>query len=153
MRKVRSSLNIMFEEKRPVSVTIEGTVFRGFGEGAYYVTREPYREQFIEKLGFDPYPGTLNLKINSEYDASVREELESYSGIEIEGFSNEDRTYGSVKCFHAAVNNREKGAVVLALRSHYNSSVLEVISPVYLRDRLKLKDGTRARIEVFLGEH
>jgi riboflavin kinase len=152
LRKVRSSLNIIFEEKQPLSVTIEGTVFSGFGEGAYYITRDPYRRQFKEKLGFDPYPGTLNLKINSEYDANVRQELESYPGIEIRGFSNEDRTYGSVKCFHAAVNNKEKGAVVLALRTLYNSSVLEVMSPVYLRGRLKLKDGSRARIEVFLRE-
>jgi len=152
LRNVRSSLNMIFEEKRPLSITIEGTVFSGFGEGAYYVTREPYRRQFMEKLGFDPYPGTLNLKINSEYDANMREELESYPGIEIEGFRNEDRTYGSVKCFHAAVNNKEKGAVVLALRTHYGSSVMEIISPLYLRDRLKLKDGNRARIEVFLRE-
>lgn len=152
LRKVRASLNIVFEEQRPLSVTIEGTVFSGFGEGAYYVTREPYRKQFIKRLGFDPYPGTLNLKISSEYDANIREELETYSGIEIEGFRNENRAYGPVRCFHAAVNNKEKGAVVLALRTHYNSSVLEVISPVYLRDRLKLKDGNRARIEVFLVE-
>lgn len=152
LKKVCSSLNLIFEEKRPLSVTIEGTVFSGFGEGAYYVTREPYRKQFIEKLGFDPYPGTLNLKISSEYDAGVREELESYSGLEIEGFRNEDRTYGPVRCFHAVINNKEKGAIVLALRTHYNSSVLEVISPVYLRDRLKLKDGNRARIEVLLVE-
>jgi len=150
LRKVRTSLNTTLGEQRPLSVTIEGTVFSGLGEGAYYITREPYRRQFVEKLGFDPYPGTLNLKINGEYDANMREEIEMYSGIEIEGFSNEDRTYGSVKCFHAAVNDREKGAVILALRTHYNSSVLEVISPVYLRDRLELKDGSRARIEVFL---
>ncbi|MCW4025874.1 MAG: CTP-dependent riboflavin kinase [Candidatus Bathyarchaeota archaeon] len=152
LKKVRSRLNIMFEEKRPLSVIIEGTVFSGFGEGAYYITREPYRKQFMEKLGFDPYPGTLNLKIDSEYDAGVREELESYPGVVIKGFKNEDRTYGSVKCFLAAINNREKGAIVLALRTHYNSSVVEIISPVYLRDRLKLKDGGKVKVEVFLGE-
>jgi len=152
LKKVRSGLNTVFEEKRPVSVTIEGTVFSGLREGAYYVTRPYYRKQFIQKLGFDPYPGTLNLKITSEYDAKMRSELDTYPGIEILGYTNEDRAYGSNKCFRAVVNNREKGAVVIALRTHYDSSVIEVIAPTSLRDRLKLKDGNKVKVEVFLTE-
>lgn len=152
LRKVHSALNTVFEEKHPVSVTIEGTVFSGLGEGAYYVTRSYYRKQFIQKLGFDPYPGTLNLKITSEYDAKMRSELDTYPGIEILGYKNEDRAYGSNKCFRAIVNNREKGAVVIALRTHYDSSVIEVIAPASLRDRLKLKDGNKVKVEVFLTE-
>jgi len=150
LRKVRSALNMVFEEKPPFSITIEGIVFSGLGEGAYYITREPYRKQFINKLGFDPYPGTLNLKISDEYDAKMRVELETYPGIEIEGFKNENRTYGPVKCFPVLINNEIKGAIVLALRTHYNSSVIELIAPVYLRDRLKLKDGNKVKVEVFL---
>ncbi len=152
LKKVRSGLNTIFEEKHPVSITIEGTVFSGLGEGAYYVTRPYYRKQFIQKLGFDPYPGTLNLKIISEYDAKMRSELDAYPGIEIEGYTNEDRAYGSNKCFRAVVNNREKGAVVIALRTHYDSSVVEIIAPTCLRDRLKLKDGHKVKVEVFLAE-
>ena len=150
LRKVHSALDLIFEEEQPFSITIEGTVFSGLGEGAYYVTREPYRRQFIEKLGFDPFPGTLNLKMNSEYDAKMRKELEIYPGIPIGGFKNKDRTYGPVKCFHAMVNNKEKGAVILALRTHYGSSVMEVIAPSCLRERLNLKDGHKVRVEVFL---
>jgi riboflavin kinase len=148
--KVRSGLNIIFGKEQPLSITIEGVVFSGLGEGAYYVTRRQYRRQFIEKLGFDPYPGTLNLKIISEYDAKMRDEVETYPGKEIKGFKNEDRTYGSVKCFHALINNTEEGAVVFALRTHHNSSVVEVIAPVYLRGRLNLRDGNRVKAEITL---
>jgi len=152
LKKVRSGLNTVFEEKHPVSVTVEGTVFSGIGEGAYYVTRPHYRKQFVQKLGFDPYPGTLNIKITSEYDAKMRSELETYPGIEILGYTNEDRTYGSGKCFKAIINNREKGAVVLVLRTHYDSSVVEIIAPTCLRDRLKLKDGHKVKLEVLITE-
>jgi len=131
-------------------MVIEGIVFSGLGEGAYYVTREPYRKQFIEKLGFDPYPGTLNLKLTSWYDAHLRRELEEQPGIEIPGFKNENRTYGPVKCFPARINGKEKGAVILALRTHYDSSVIEIIAPSYLRNTLKLKDGNKVKVEVFL---
>jgi len=150
LRKVRSALNFLFEKKRPLSIVIEGVVFSGLGEGAYYITRKPYRKQFIEKLGFDPYPGTLNLKLTSRHDAQLRRELEARPGIEIQGFKNENRTYGPVKCFLARINGKEKGAVVLALRTHYDSSVIEIIAPRYLRNLLKLKDGNRVKVEVFL---
>jgi len=150
LRAVRSALNSLFERKEPSSIVIEGTVFSGLGEGAYYVTRKPYREQFVKKLGFDPYPGTLNLKLTSEYDIQLRRDLEARDGIEIQGFKNEDRTYGPVKCFPACINGKEKGAVVLALRTHYNSSVIEIIAPCSLRKALKLRDGNKVKVEVFL---
>jgi len=149
LKRVFSGLVAILESKYPPSITFEGVVFTGLGEGAYYVTRDPYRKQFIDKLGFDPYPGTLNLKLVSEYDVRTRAELETYPAIEISGFKNEDRTYGPVRCFHVLVNNKEKGAVVCALRSHYDTSVIEIISPVNLRSRLKLKEGNKVKVEVF----
>lgn len=149
LHRVYLGLNAIFEGKAR-SIIVEGRVFSGLGEGAYYVSKEPYRRQFIEKLGFDPYPGTLNLKITSEQNARLRMELDAYSGIEIQGFKNEDRTYGPVKCFHAIINDDVKGAVVFALRSHYGRDVLEVIAPVYLRGHFGLKDGDKVKVEILL---
>jgi len=148
LKKLYSSLRQVMEAEYPPSVTLEGVVFTGLGEGAYYVTQDGYRRQFIEKLGFDPYPGTLNLKLTAEYDMKTRSELDMYPAIEIKGFEDESRTFGHVRCFHALINNKAKGAVVCALRSHYNSSVLEVIAPTYLRGQLKLKDGNKVKVEV-----
>lgn len=148
LKKLYSNLRLIFEAAYPPSVTLEGILFTGLGEGAYYVTKEGYRKQFMEKLGFDPYPGTLNLKLTTEYDVKTRSELEAYPAVEIQGFKDESRTFGSVKCFPAIINNKVKGAVVYALRSHYNASVLEIIAPVFLRGRLKLKDGNKVKVEI-----
>jgi len=148
LKKLYSNLRLIFEASYPPSVTLEGILFTGLGEGAYYVTIEGYRKQFMEKLGFDPYPGTLNLKLTTEYDVKTMSELESYPAIEIQGFKDESRTFGSVKCYPAIINNKVKGAVVYALRSHYNASVLEIIAPVFLRGRLKLKDGNKVKVEI-----
>ncbi|MCX8170799.1 MAG: DUF120 domain-containing protein [Candidatus Bathyarchaeota archaeon] len=150
LRRIYLCLRSIFEEK-PFSIKVEGKVFSGLGEGAYYVSKEPYRKQFIEKLGFDPYPGTLNLKITDDRESiKLRTELDAYPGIKIEGFKNKDRTYGPVKCFHAILDGRERGAVVFAFRSHYGRDVLEIISPICLRERLKLKDGDKVSVEIFL---
>jgi len=148
LQKLYSNLSFLMEAAYPPSVTFEGIVFTGLGEGAYYITKEPYRKQFIERLGFDPYPGTLNLKLTTDYDIKTRSELEAYPAIEVEGFKNEDRTFGPVKCYPVIMDNKVKGALVVALRSHYDASVVEIIAPVFLRKHLKLKDGHKVKVEV-----
>jgi riboflavin kinase len=145
-----SNLRFLIETAYPPSITLEGTVFTGLGEGAYYISKEHYKKQFIEKLGFTPYPGTLNLKLTTEYDLKSRAELDTYPAVEIQGFKNEDRTFGVVKCYPATIGNKVKGALIFALRSHYDSSVVEVIAPVCIRKHLNLKDGYKVKVEVNL---
>jgi riboflavin kinase, archaea type len=148
LQKLYSQLRLLMEATYPPTVTLEGTVFTGLGEGAYYIAKEHYKKQFIEKLGFEPYPGTLNLKLTSEYDIKARMELEAYPAMEVEGFKNEDRTFGIVKCYPVLVDNKVKGSLITALRTHYDVSVLEVIAPVCLRKQLNLKDGQKVKVEV-----
>ena len=148
LQKLHQNLRLWIETAYPPSITVEGIVFTGLGEGAYYTSKEIYKKQFIEKLGFDPYPGTLNLKLTTDYDLKTRMELEAYPAIEIHGFKTEDRTFGDIKCYPAIIENKVKGALLSAMRSHYDSSVLEIIAPVNLRKQLKLKDGQKLKVEV-----
>ena len=150
LHKLYSNLKFLVEKSYPPSVTLEGTVFTGLGEGAYYIAKESYRKQFTEKLGFEPYPGTLNLKLSSDYDIKTRVEIEAYPAIEITGFKNEDRTFGLVKCYPAIIDNKVKGALITALRSHYDVSVLEIIAPVCLRKQLNVKDGSKVKAEIYI---
>ncbi|MCW4024202.1 MAG: DUF120 domain-containing protein [Candidatus Bathyarchaeota archaeon] len=147
--KLYSNLKMLMEKEYPPSVTLEGTVFTGLGEGAYYIGREAYHKQLAEKLGFNPYVGTLNLKLTTDYDIKTRMELDAYPAIEIQGFTGEDRTFGLVKCYPAIIGNKVKGALIIAVRSHYDFSVLEIIAPVFLRKQLNLKDGVKVKVEVF----
>jgi riboflavin kinase len=148
LKRLYSNLRLIFEAAYPPSVTLEGTLFSGLGEGAYYVSKDGYRKQFMEKLGFDPYPGTLNLKLTMEYDIKTRTELDAFPAIELQGFQNESRSFGDVKCYPVLINNKVKGALLTALRSHYDASVLEIVAPVFLRGSLKLKDGQKVKVEV-----
>ena len=131
------------------SVVITGEVFTGLGEGAYYVSLNGYRTQIVEKLGFDPYPGTLNLRLTDPSDMYFREVLSHRAGILIKGFSDGKRTYGSVKAFKAKIHGID-AAVLLIERTHYGRDTLEVIAPVNLRRALNLEDGDRVSLEVYL---
>lgn len=151
--KLYSNLKSVIETKDPQTVTLKGTVFTGLGQGAYYISKENYLKQITEKLGFEPYQGTLNLKLNSDYDIKTRMEIEAYPAIEVEGFKNIDRSFGLVKCYPAIIDNKVKGAVVIATRSHYDVSVIEIIAPVFLRKQLKLKDGDKVEIEIVTSKN
>jgi riboflavin kinase len=127
-------------------VLFKGKVISGLGEGRYYTEQSGYVEQFKEKLGFIPYPGTLNVEI--EYiERNKLRLLKDNRSIHINEFKTKNRTFGGVKCFRAMINNIE-GAIVLPIRSHY-SKVLEFISKDFLREKLNLEDGNEVKIEIY----
>ena len=146
--QIHLQLKTAFEGKAQKS-ELNGTVFTGLGEGAYYISLNGYRRQFIRKLGFDPYPGTLNLRLISALDRMVRDTLEKLPGIRIDGFEDGHRTYGGAKCFIAKLNGSVDGAVLVVERTSHDNSVLEVIAPARLRDKLGLKDGDSVKVSVY----
>ena len=145
IRKEYADYQRIFELKE--TLTISGVVASGLGEGAFYMRQKGYKDQFRKKLWFEPYEGTLNLKIQGA-DLSKIEILRQNAGIEISGFESGGRTYGGAKCFLSTVGHVDC-AVILPIRSHY-TEVLEVISKHYLRGSLGLKDGDAVELIVQL---
>ena len=131
------------------TLELEGNVLKGLGEGQYYVNMPGYRKQFEEKLRFSPFPGTLNVKL-SESSSALRNRLLELPAVQIEGFSDGERTFGGGKCYSVNVSGIE-AAVVAPERTHYPSDLIEIIAPVKLRDTLNLKDGDRIVIQVKKG--
>jgi riboflavin kinase len=146
LNKMHARLKAIFELE-PREVVLEGTLFSGIGEGAWYVSRSGYRRQFAEKLGFDPFPGTLNLRLRRQYD-DERRLLETLPHIQIDGFRDGDRTFGPVTCYGAKINDVEDGALISAVRTHYGSDVIELIAPSNLRATLGLKDGDIVKVRI-----
>ncbi len=139
-------LKPVFEAPRQ-ELHIEAVVFSGLSEGSYYMSMEGYRKQFKSKLGFDPFPGTLNLRVAKD-SAAQRRELDGYPFVGIEGFADKERTYGGARCYPAIVGDKVKGAIVVPIRAHYGEDVIEIIAPENLRRRLRLKDGDTVDVRV-----
>lgn len=149
LREVYTKLKEVFTDIES-RFTIKGEVFEGYGEGAYYMSRRGYYTQFIEKLGFQPFPGTLNLKLTRPHDLEMRRQLDLLPGVKIEGFDEDDRAFGSVRCFKAVINEEINGAVILISRTHYSFSTLEVISAINLRKQLNLQNGDNIAVRILL---
>ena len=140
-------------ESTPAAIDFEGKVVSGMGEGAYYMSLEGYRKQFKEKLGYEPYAGTLNIRLIDQIFMNARRELGKQPSIFINGFSDGTRTYGWVKCYRAVINDgRVNNAAVLVLeRTHYDDSMLEVISPESIKQATGITNGDRVKVQVQLA--
>jgi riboflavin kinase, archaea type len=133
-------------ESAPSSIDFEGTVVSGMGEGAYYMSLEGYKRQFREKLGYEPYPGTLNIRLVDPLYMTARRELGRHPSIFIDGFSDGIRTYGWVKCYRAAIDGVENAAVLVLERTHYDDSMLEVIAPVSIKESAGIAVGNKVKV-------
>ena len=144
LRLMHRELGAIFGLK-PRSFKLAGRIISGVGEGSYYMSQRGYREQFKRELDFEPYPGTLDIKLD-EASLELKAVLMQLPGRQVEGFKTSKRTFGPVKFFPAKLKDK-KAALILPLRSHY-ADVVELIAPKKLRESLKLEDGDSVQVEV-----
>ncbi len=130
-------------KKEERSVRLKGNVFSGTGEGAKFVELPWVKKQIEEKLGFTPYPGTLNMKL-LENSVNLKKLLKRAKPIEI--LPNKGFCRG--KCFKAHLANGLDCVIVLPEVISYPDNVIEIIAPVNLREKLQLKDGDIVEVMV-----
>jgi riboflavin kinase len=123
-----------------------GHVVSGVGEGRYYMSLPAYREQFAAVLGEDPYPGTLNLRLDGA-SVPVRKRLDALDWTPIRGFVAEARTFGDARALPCRIGEH-RCAIVVPGRTHYPEDVVEVIAGKPLREALGLSDKDRVTVEV-----
>jgi riboflavin kinase len=118
------------------TLTIKGKVFSGSGEGAEFIKLPWVSKQIAEKLGFIPYTGTLNVKLTAE-SVVIKKSLENARAVEISPVKGFCRG----RCFPAYFMQDLKCAIIIPEVENYPEDVIEVMAPVNLRERFKLKDG------------
>ncbi|MEM2971923.1 MAG: DUF120 domain-containing protein [Candidatus Bathyarchaeia archaeon] len=124
---------------------MEGKIFSGTGEGAKFVSLPWVKRQIIEKLGFEPYLGTLNIKLSKNY-TNLKEHLKKAKPIEISPRKNFCRGI----CFKACLMDNLKCAVVIPAVAGYPEDVIEILAPVNLRDKFQIKDGDIVKVKIML---
>ena len=146
MIKISSVLKSSLESV-PVHLEFRGTIISGMGEGAYYMSMKGYTKQFKTKLGYVPFPGTLNVKLKDKESIEAKRSLDAYTTILVDGFSDGKRTYGWVKCYPAKINGIN-AALILLERTHHDDSIIELISEENIKKATKLSTGSKVTIRV-----
>jgi len=145
LRNEYAAYQRIFEEGER-AYQLEGELISGLGEGRYYVSIAGYVNQFRERLGIDPFPGTFNVRLSAA-SVETRRKLAGLDWIAIEGFTDHDRTFGGAKGLHCTIEGYDC-AIIVPGRSHYPDDIIEIISGTGLRTALDLKDGDKVTIEV-----
>ena len=113
---------------------VHGVVRDGLGQGRNFTQLDWVRDQFRVKFGFDPHPGTLNVYVS---DTATLAQWRTHSGIELvpaPGFC-------SARCYRIQLNETIAGVWVIPDVPNYPVDLVEIMSPVLLRDALELKTG------------
>lgn len=135
-------------ESVPSAIELRGTLVSGMGEGAYYMSLKGYTKQFDAKIGYVPFPGTLNVKLDKKEHVEALRQLNSFDGVKIDGFSDGKRTYGWVKCHHCILNDKIDCELILLERTHHDNSVVELIADADIRKKASLKTGSKITIKI-----
>ena len=149
LRREYADYRRIFE--REAAIGLQGFVTSGMGEGRHYISLPGYMEQFIEKLGYEPFAGTLNVDLTEE-SVRARAGMASLEPVTIEGWEDDERTYGPAFCYPASVevgdSIYEPAHVIAPERTHHDEDQLEVIAPEKLREALGLDDDDEVTINV-----
>ena len=125
-----------------VGVVLEGVVTPGLGKGAVFMSIDYYKNEIKDKLGFEAYPGTLNIKVGMEQIKL----LKNIEKIRIERLIKNNKTFGGISCYKGKINNINGSIIVPDLTEH--GDIIEFIAPDNLKVELNIKDGDKIKIQL-----
>jgi CTP-dependent riboflavin kinase len=103
-------------------------------------------EQVQQGFGFEPYPGTLNLRAEGPEGVEALAAVRAEPGVALEPAPGNC----AARCYPARLAGRQEAALVVPLVAGYPDDVLELLAPVRLRDALGLREGDEVEVEVGL---
>ncbi len=127
---------------------VEGIVTSGLQEAGKFIEMESYKKQYKQKLGFIPYPGTLNIKLHNNLELNIEDEFSN----KLKKINGEGKL-GDVFFLDAIISNKDntinkKGFIFFPVKSIYKTDTLEFVCEDKLRDIMNLKDGDTVILKI-----
>lgn len=119
-------------------LTVTGKIVSGEKKGVVFTQLDWVQLQCQEKLGFKPFPGTLNLEIEEEKTPLIEAFIQKY-GITL---VPPDSNYCTGQVYPASIMG-VSGAIVAPaddVRVHAKN-IIELIAPTSLKEALDVDDG------------
>jgi CTP-dependent riboflavin kinase len=132
--------------------TIAGVIFTDLGEAASFMSLDWVQKSLKEKLGFEPFPATLNLRLDSPREIALWQRIQrEQQGIEVSpvqpNFCRARLYPVEILAPLSSERTRLHGAVLLPEVKNYPSNKLEVVAPVKVKDSLGVNDGAWLTLE------
>jgi CTP-dependent riboflavin kinase len=126
---------------------ITGRLATGIGQGKHFTRLDWARRQFIDKLGIDPFPGTINLLIESAAALEGWRRLRESPGVRIDNPGNGPHDCDA-RCYPIRLAGRIDAAIVLPEVEGYPADQVEIIAQLNVREALGVADGDEIEFEV-----
>jgi riboflavin kinase len=134
LRKTYAALRAAFDGIGKIG----GIITDGVGDGKYYLSLPGYKSSIRAKFDFDPYPGTLNIRLDK--DDVWKKAVLFEDAILLPGFTHDGRAFGESLARRCRINNLQAVAV-LPKRTHHSEEIIEIIADRNLRKALSKKTG------------
>ena len=127
-------------------LTLFGTVIIGSGTGSRFTQLPWVRKAFLTLLGIEPFPGTLNLKVEDADSLRRWQDLKARAGLAV--VPPADSEFCRARCYPVLLTGGVRAAIVYPQVPDYPEDQVELIAPVCLREALGLANGDRLELEV-----
>jgi CTP-dependent riboflavin kinase len=123
--------------------SISGMVQSGIGKGCFFTSVDWVVRQCKDKLGYAPFPGTLNVRVCDEDLPKLAHFLAQTDTALVPS----DKTFCSAPLKKIEVSGISAAIVLPSedVRVH-DQCILEIISPCSFKQSLGLKDGDRVKL-------
>ncbi len=135
-------------------ILVKGVVFSDLGRAGAFLGIDWVRQAVRERVGFDPFPGTLNVRASGA-DLNRWEQVRQHGGRVVlpspdPAFCNAFLFTGSLEGWDSQPGSRERIAVVVPEVEEYPADKLEIIAAVSLKQARSVRDGDQLTV-VFDG--
>jgi riboflavin kinase len=136
-------------------ILVKGVVFSDLGRAGEFLGIDWVRDAIRERVGFEPFPGTLNVRARGA-DLTRWEEVRRRGGKIVlpspdPAFCNAFLFTGSLEGWESQPESRERIAVVVPEVKEYPADKLEIIAAVSLKQTRSVRDGDELTV-VFEAE-
>ena len=124
-----------------------GRLATGRGRGKQFTQLGWAREQFLGKLGIEPFPGTINLIVDDSESREIWNRLKGTPGVRIDN-PNDGPHDCDARCYPVSIDGRIDAAIVLPEVAGYSPAKIEIIAARGVRDALGIDDGDTLRLKM-----
>lgn len=125
---------------------ISGKIETGQGVGAGFTRTNWALGVFRDSYGIDPYPGTLNVRVDAASIAAWQD-----AAAQGQLFKAPDPTWCDARCLRAKILHQTHFAavvIVLPLVESYPQDQIELVAGMNLREWLEARDGDAVSLDL-----
>ena len=126
-----------------------GVIFSDLGQASSFMALDWVQDLLNQRLGYHPFPATLNIRPKEAEDARVWRRVQSdHAGTPLTSASDGHcgaKLYRIEIC--AANGGKVGGAILLPEVEGYPQDKIEIVAPMRLKDHFQVHDGDQLTLE------